>query len=130
MTRILSKLELSNFKVNGVGQSYKVDDEIFQVTRKEQQLRSHEVMCYVCNEQLLDEEYKNYCHFCGETIHKKCSRKREYFLKPGDRTECIIDLVCLKKFHIRDMITAGFEALQKQERETSKKEEQMRTAEK
>ena len=113
MTRILSKLKLNNFVVNGVRHDYKVKDEIFQVTSKEQQLYASAVDCYVCNEKLFDEEYKNYCHFCGETIHKHCSRKREYFLKPGDRRECIIDLVCLKKFQIRDMITAGFEGLQK-----------------
>ena len=68
--------------------------------------------CVVCDNKL-SPDHNSFCNFCGKLVEVKCSRQRAFFINKSYLDPSTICLICLKKFHIRDVIRDCEERLKK-----------------
>ena len=92
------------FMANGKEHVFDKRDPIFYLSRPVQQGEETNE-CSYCGEPFKKATQRKWCEFCGQNMCQKCCRTRVFPMPDTDKSynHGEIDLLCLKKFHIREM---------------------------
>ena len=113
------------FVAKGQEYVFKKKDPIFSLSRGVARGLQTEV-CFYCREAFRSERYRHWCDFCGQNMCLKCSRYRHFEIaEPDGHNRGEIDLLCLKKFHIRDMVLSAQETCKRVEKDINNRRQQM-----
>lgn len=104
-----SALHPKKFMARGQEYNWHKKDPIFTLSQPVPQ-GEETSECMYCLESFKSFKQRRWCEFCGQNMCQKCSRRRVFPVadkRDGSFNHGDIDLLCLKKFHIQEMVESA-----------------------